>query len=424
MKNKFLLTLFLGLTYLSQAQTTMENFNYGATVDTLTNPTKGGANWIRHSGTGGPIGYSTTSLTFPGYNSSGIGGSAVFTFASGSREDANRPCITYTSGSVYTSFLFNINTTIGGTQDYFFHLLDRAFLTQFRARLFVKAGSVANTFNIGMTKGTTTGAIYAPTNYPINTTTMAVIKYTFSPGTTANDTIRVYIITGAIPATEPSGADLVIVDAATSDMAKIDAVAIRQGVDITTTGVIDGIRVSNSWADGPLPVTLLDFKASLNEAIGTQLNWSTSSEINNKGFEIERSEDGENFENIEFVKGAGNSKTVQRYQANLNYYAPAYYRLKQVDFDGAFEYSEVVYSGGEVSEVELSPNPFVETLKLNINSNIDKIEIIDLTGKVLVSETINQLTAEVETAHLAKGIYFINISQGGSVQTKRIIKTN
>lgn len=419
MKNKFLLTLFLGLTYLSQAQTTMENFSFGAVADTITNPTKG--IWKRHSGTGFPIPYATNSLSFPGYASSGVGGSANFTFRTASSEDAHRRVISYSSGNVYISFLLRMSITGGTTADYFFHVLDTSFLTAFRARVWVVDGTAANTYQIGLSKGTNT-VNYATPNYNKDSTVLVVLKYAFNAS--VNDTVYGYVFTNSIPATEPAVPHMVSSDISQGDLAVLNAVAIRQGAVGNMSGTIDGIRVSNSWANGPLPVTLLDFKASLNEANGTQLNWSTSSEINNKGFEIEQSKDGEIFETIDFVKGAGNSKTVQRYQANLNYFAPAYYRLKQVDFDGAFEYSEVVYSGGEVSEIELSPNPFVETIKLNSNSNIDRIEIIDLTGKVLVSETINQLTAEVETAHLAKGIYFINISQGGSVQTKRIIKTN
>jgi len=424
MKNKLLLILFLASAALSEAQTTMENFSYGSVTDSLTNPSKGGANWVRHSGTANPIGYVNTSLTYPGYNSSGIGGAATFAFGSGSREDANRPCINYNSGSVYASFLCRITNAGGTGGDYFFHLMDTDSMTQFRGRIFIKNGSVANTFNIGLNKGTTSGPVYSG-NYPIDSTVLIVVKYTFTPGGLANDTAKVYVFfQTTIPATEPSTPTLTSIDISQGDMNRINAIAIRQGSTGTMAGRIDGIRVSNSWADGPLPVTLLDFKANLNEANGTQLKWSTSSETNNKGFEIERSADGENFENVAFVKGAGNSKTIEQYAFQLDYFTPAYYRLKQLDFDGAFEYSQVVYSGGEVSEVELSPNPFVETLKLNSNSNIDKIEIIDLTGKVLVSETINKETAEVETSHLAKGIYFINISQGGSVQTKRIIKTN
>ena len=315
-------------------------------------------------------------------------------------------------------------TASGGTTgDYFFHIMDTTFITAFRARVYLRDGSAANTYKIGLNKGSSATPFYSTPDYKLDSTILVVIKYAFNP--TFTDTVSAYIFTGGIPATEPSVPTLIAPDNGTvADLAKFNSIAIRQGTIGTMSGTIDGIRIATTWADGPLPVTLLDFRANLNEANGTQLKWSTSSETNNKGFEIERSADGENFENVAFVKGAGNSKTIEQYAFQLDYFTPAYYRLKQIDFDGAFEYSQVVYSGGEVSEIELSPNPFVETLKLNSNSNIDKIEIIDLTGKVLVSETINKETAEVETSHLAKGIYFINISQGGSVQTKRIIKTN
>jgi hypothetical protein len=433
MKNKLLLILILAFASVSEAQTLMENFAYGTTTgtiaDSLTNTAFGGntalgnQRWRRHSGTGNPVKYLGSSLSYPGYTSSGVAGSAGFTFMSASAEDAHRNTQTITSGNVYVSFLLRMTASGGTTGDYFFHIMDTTFITAFRARLYLRDGSAANTYKIGLNKGSSATPFYSTPDYKLDSTILVVIKYAFNP--TFTDTVSAYIFTGGIPATEPSVPTLIAPDNGTvGDLAKFNSIAIRQGTIGTMSGTIDGIRIATTWADGPLPVTLLDFRANLNEANGTQLKWSTSSETNNKGFEIERSADGENFENVAFVKGAGNSKTIEQYAFQLDYFTPAYYRLKQIDFDGAFEYSQVVYSGGEVSEIELSPNPFVETLKLNSNSNIDKIEIIDLTGKVLVSETINKETAEVETSHLAKGIYFINISQGGSVQTKRIIKTN
>lgn len=432
MKNKLLLILMLAFATVSEAQTLMENFAYGTATgtaaDTLCNPAFGGntalgnQRWRRHSGTGNPVKYIGTSLSYPGYNSSGVGGAAGFTFMTASAEDAHRNTQTINSGNVYVSFLLRMSAPGNSTGDYFFHIMDTTFITAFRARIYIRSSTPANTFNIGINKGSSATPTWTSTNYNLDTTILVVVKYAFNP--TFTDTVSAYIFTGAIPATEPASPTLLAPDHSTGDLAKFNSVAIRQGTVGTMSGIIDGIRIATTWNDGPLPVKLLDFKANLNDGNGTQLNWSTSSETNNKGFEIERSKDGESFENIDFIKGAGNSKTIQRYQANYNFFEPAYYRLKQIDFDGAFEYSEVVYTGGEASDIELSPNPFVETLQLNSNSNIDKIEIIDLTGKVLVSETINKSSAEVETSHLAKGIYFINIRQGSSVQTKRIVKTN
>ena len=189
-------------------------------------------------------------------------------------------------------------------------------------------------------------------------------------------------------------------------------------------GVIDGIRVSNSWANGPLPVNLVNFSGVINPGVGTQLIWRTAQERNNKGFEVERSLDGENFETLDFVKGFGNSDKIQSYTYFVSGEESALYRLKQIDFDGKYEYSPIVSVTSEIGAVELSPNPFVNAIKLNSVNTIEKVEIVDLTGKVLITETLSNQMAEIKTDHLTNGVYFINITQGGSVQTKRIVKFN
>ena len=75
MKKIILLTLIAIGTLTNYAQTTIEHFNYGSSMDTLTNPANGGVYWKRHSGSGGPIIYNNTSLSYTGYSSSGVGGS-------------------------------------------------------------------------------------------------------------------------------------------------------------------------------------------------------------------------------------------------------------------------------------------------------------------------------------------------------------
>jgi hypothetical protein len=423
MKNKFLLFVLLCMAMAGQAQTTIENFNYGSVADTLTKASVGGSNWTVHNGSI-PLLYSPNSLSYPGYVSSGIGGSANFIFGSGSRADANRLCINYNSGSVYASFLCRITNAGGTSGDYFFHVMDKDSMTQFRGRIFIKNGSVANTFNVGLSKGTTTVA-YSSTNYPLDSTILIVMKYTFSPGSLVNDTAKAYIFfQSAIPATEPATANLVATDISQGDMARINAVAIRQGSTGTMTGFIDGIRVSNTWADGPLPVKFISFDAKLDRNIGTILQWKTAQERNNKGFEIEMSTDGSHFESIGFVDGAGNSQRTQAYEFIASPFTAAYYRIKQIDFDGNFEYSEVVYSGNQESEMAILPNPFVASFSIQSNQEIQKIELIDLTGRVVLSENINALEANINTSELPKGIYFINIYQGTKVNTQRIIKTN
>ncbi len=431
MKSKLLLITILFFTLNVNAQTTVENFDYGTitgtSADSLTNPLFGGSVWRRHSGTGGPITYKSTSLNYAGYSSSGTGGSADFLFASGSREDAHRRVISYNSGSVYVSFLLNISTSVGATGDYFFHLMDTSFLTSFRGRVYIKDGSVANTFNVGLSKLTTT-VVYSPTNYPINTTVLVVLKYKFDLTAINNDSITAFVFTSGIPVTEPSVPTIIPSDitnvptAFTGDVTNLNAVAIRQGTGLFA-GTIDGIRVSNSWAQGVLPVKFLDLNASINDK-KTLISWSTSSEINNNGFEIERSIDGQNFETIGFVKGMGNSNKINNYSFEYASTESAFYRLKQIDFNGQFEYSNTIATKNNKIEAEILPNPFKDEITISNNATINKIEIVDVTGKIIYSEIQNNNKILIHTGNLKTGIYFIKVYSNDTVITKRMLKTS
>jgi hypothetical protein len=100
----------------------------------------------------------------------------------------------------------------------------------------------------------------------------------------------------------------------------------------------------NDGTPALLPVELLSFSARAVNNTFIQLDWSTATEVNNEGFDVERSFDGVNFEKIGFVAGNGNSTVVNHYQFNDTEVSVGihYYRLKQVDFDGQFEYSNIV----------------------------------------------------------------------------------
>jgi hypothetical protein len=173
--------------------------------------------------------------------------------------------------------------------------------------------------------------------------------------------------------------------------------------------------------NAPLPVKLANFKANIINK-QTILNWVTSSENNNKGFEVQKSTDGKNFETIGFVKGAGNSNSIKKYTFTDDNHTNAFYRLKQIDFDGQFEYSKSVAVKNAEMLVELTPNPFTNTVEISSTKNIVSAEIVDITGKTRIAEVINGMNVTINTADLSNGIYFIRINNGETVITKRIIK--
>ena len=188
----------------------------------------------------------------------------------------------------------------------------------------------------------------------------------------------------------------------------------------------------------PLPVKLISFTAKAIEKDAI-LNWSTATERNNDHFDVERSNDGVIFTKIGEVNGAGNSTSIVKYAFTDARVADmstqnVYYRLKQVDFDGSFEYSNLATvtfaKQGVVSILNVQPNPFAGNLVVNYNlpdqGNVT-IRIIDAQGRIVASNDINANkgfnTSEFNTADYAKGIYFISVNyNGSSTNYKMLVK--
>ncbi len=431
MKKIILLILITIGTLTNYAQTTIENFNYGSTMDTLTNPANGGVNWKRHSGAGGSFTssliYNTTSLTYAGYSSSGVGG-AVEVWGVVRSEDVNRMVSAYTSGSVYASFLLRIDSvnSLSTVGDYFVHFGDTfgaVSLTNFKSRMFTKIGSVANTYKIGLTKsGAGAVAVFSP-DYAFGSTVLVVLKYKFDLSATANDSVSAYIFTTGVPTTEPTTPTLVATDVTAADYTILRSFCLRQGslANSQFKALVDGIRVSNSWGTSVLPVKFTSFNATINNK-QTNLTWTTASEINNKGFNIERSLDGVNYETIGFVKGNVNSNRINKYSFIDANHASAFYRLKQIDFDGKFDYSNIISVQGNDLLIDITPNPFNNVIEINSNGHLVNVEVLDITGKIVITETINGSKTTLNTASLNNGVYFVRINNGESVITKRLIK--
>lgn len=144
-----------------------------------------------------------------------------------------------------------------------------------------------------------------------------------------------------------------------------------------------------TFGDSPLPVELTSFTASL-ENNNVMLHWSTASELNNEGFEVQRSLDGLEFGSIGFVIGNGSTSQAMQYEfmdSNPRN-GTLYYRLKQIDFDGHFEFSEVVAVNlTKGFSISAYPNPFKSDLTLSV-TNPDRqqveVNVIGLDGRVII----------------------------------------
>lgn len=175
-----------------------------------------------------------------------------------------------------------------------------------------------------------------------------------------------------------------------------------------------------------VPVELTFFKGNALEN-SIELTWQTASEEQNKGFEIEKSVDGKHWEMIDFVEGHGTTFDVQNYHfidknpvANVNYY-----RLKQVDFDGGFEYSNIVLVDFETdfnqNSIQVFPNPIQD--ELNIINAKGQLILYNSIGQPLKELTITDDTFQLNTNDLQTGTYFLRIYKNdGSSFSKTIIK--
>jgi hypothetical protein len=170
-----------------------------------------------------------------------------------------------------------------------------------------------------------------------------------------------------------------------------------------------------------LPVTLSEF-VCFRPVSGIQLSWTTENEVNNEGFYIEHAEDkNDDFVPVGFVRGSGNSdKQVTYHFVHEN--APAgqnYYRLKQVDLDGRFDYSDVVWCSILKNEsIRLLTQQVSDYIQIVAEKSYN-LQIFDYFGKSMQNITCNEGYNQFDISSWPKGIYFIS---DGFSYNKRFIK--
>ena len=217
------------------------------------------------------------------------------------------------------------------------------------------------------------------------------------------------------------------------------AVFSSQAVTFAQTQSIYGNQLMVGANNNPLPVELLYLNAKANK-LDAIVRWSTASEVNCRGFAIERSIDGKTFTEIDFVKGAGNSKSTLQYSyQDLDVFTKTqmvYYRLKQVDFDGSFTYSDVVNVKQEqiqTEQIAVYPNPIINDVTIELESlkaGNAEIMITDITGKLIdkvtveINQGFNKYTLN-QTQSLTHGLYMITIVQNGqTIYNNKFVKAN
>ncbi len=202
----------------------------------------------------------------------------------------------------------------------------------------------------------------------------------------------------------------------------------------TCTQVCDALNYTTNVCT-PVPVELVHFDAiAQHEQI--MLQWQTASEIDNAGFEVERSKDGTTWQLLDFVKGYGTTIELQQYKwvddAPLE--GISYYRLRQVDYAGTFEYSKIIsvaLDGDKQRDILAWPNPATEHLHFQLTQEDTYdgavIQLYNNTGilvKTVRPDSFNTRLNQgaIFIGDLPNGFYLLRLQQGRFLMSKSFIK--
>lgn len=213
-----------------------------------------------------------------------------------------------------------------------------------------------------------------------------------------------------------------------------------QGTVNTTTNTVTisnmdafGVLYAMDNTTDRLPIVLMSFDVRATES-SVELEWVTASEENNDFFTIERSIDGREFSPVLTLGGADNSDSLLTYSATDNnpLNGLSFYRLKQTDFNGLFDYSEIrsVFFVGDETDLDIVPypNPIEANgvLKIQVPAQIGvnglRWKFIDASGRLMpLNYTIEENTLIINSGQLNRGVYIIQATDGSRAITKKII---
>jgi hypothetical protein len=198
-------------------------------------------------------------------------------------------------------------------------------------------------------------------------------------------------------------------------------------LDDNATANDHGLSIDNfSITAVTLPIVLSEFRAKV-VGHSTLLTFTTATELNNSHFVIERSSNNQTWAEIGQVRGAGTSTEEQSYTFTDEkpLVGANYYRLKQVDFDGKYEYSPIrVVQFGKTASVLLSPSPVADRLTVKVAAAYEEdaqVDIIAVTGQIVHSTILaaESTNLEVDVTGLPKGIYTLRIIAAGQEQVTK-----
>jgi hypothetical protein len=271
-------------------------------------------------------------------------------------------------------------------------------------------------------------------NYPGNAITLDAFRNVYVTGTSGSDYAVIKYDTSGVeqwirtyngPGNGNDFASSIALDPSGVVYVTGSSIGIGTGIDFATI----------KYEQYPLPVELTYFYSTVNKNNVT-LQWCTEREINNKGFEIMRSTGKEDWRVLGFINGCGTTNEPMKYTFTDSKMGAGeyYYRLKQIDYNGNFEFFDLKNSVivGVPNKLELSqnyPNPSNPKCRINFSIPADgmvQITIYDVAGReitVLVNEfkKADYYIIDFDGTNFASGVYFYRLASGEFTDTKKLI---
>ncbi|MCY1533152.1 hypothetical protein D9M68_684650 [compost metagenome] len=218
-----------------------------------------------------------------------------------------------------------------------------------------------------------------------------------------------------------------IINATTGAVTITGAGTIDVGYQVTAGDCPSSTQITFS-ASVPTPISLESF--TLNRAKNAVvLDWITAKEMNNKGFDIQKSTNGNDWTSIGFTgslapNGSSNAKLYYSFTDVNPVTGKNYYRLKQIDFDGIFDFSPVrQISFSKEGMITIFPNPAQNNVHIDGLTKNDRVRIYDPSGRIVFDYQASAYSADIDIHNFQKGIYFVEvITESGNKIHDRLVK--
>ncbi|WP_026904206.1 T9SS type A sorting domain-containing protein [Pedobacter glucosidilyticus] len=412
MKFFLIFIIFLVSVHFAQAQKSLpyyEPFNYPTGVL----GTQGG--W----GASGALATvdNTVNLNYAGLDNSGASTNSLL-FGGTTGTNTQPLSIANQTGTVYASFLMRVASLQFNTANsrYSVGFGNTAAGGNFAGTLWVLTNADGVTYELGFHGGSsgTVPPLAANTtaqNFSPGVTTMVVIEYT--PGT---NVMNVWVNPSSPTFESGSAPTPTFSNVAGGAITNVASFILRcgtggSGTNGTNPMYLDDLRLGNTWASvtpkaivTPVKLSSFSSKRKLNT---TELSWTAATEIDFDKYVVLYGKNGVDFNEVGTVKGKGNNS---KYTFSYAHDGDAYFKLKSVDLNGDFEYSEVIHAKGNTVFIKAGPNPFTDEINIyGMPNGINSVELYNLIGAKIKTQVVNSNDTILSLSTLPSGTYLLKI---------------